>query len=457
MSQNSSENQPSQKSRLGLHYYPNDRNYRETDLKTWIPELKKLGMGWIVLHTPISHAIPELFIAGLISAGIEPILHVRTPVGSISSPEYRWLFETYAKWGVRYLVIFDRPNVRSSWPSTTWGQTDLVERFLDIYLPLAFQTLEAGLTPIFPPLEPGGDYWDTAFLRDALQGVFRRGQSKVLNNLALSAYASIFPLARPLTWGAGGPERWPGSRPYYTPADQQDHQGFHIFDWYTAIGQATTGKSMPLILLGVGDKKNISTQVAFRIADQDFSRRMITIAQLMSKTTDENTKPIQTISGEVDAVPANVIACNFVFLPSQDEALQVSPEKQPSEGLLSPVLGELFHHASAPTNSGNAKDIAQQSQKNLHIIEHYLLLPIYEWGIADWQFNVIQSFVLEYHPTIGFSLEEASHAKKVTVFSSPSNFSGQDLDALITAGCIVDCLDGDGTGIAPYFPTNKLE
>ena len=40
-----------------------------------------------------------------------------------------------------------------------------------------------------PPLEPGGSYWDTAFLRTALTTLQRRKPELVRGGLALSAYA----------------------------------------------------------------------------------------------------------------------------------------------------------------------------------------------------------------------------------------------------------------------------
>ena len=61
------------------------------------------------------------------------------------------------------------PNLHDQWGSRSWVQQDLVARFIEIYLPLAEQTQAAGLIPVFPPLKRGGDYWDTAFLRAALQ------------------------------------------------------------------------------------------------------------------------------------------------------------------------------------------------------------------------------------------------------------------------------------------------
>ena len=66
------------------------------------------------------------------------------------------------------MVLFDRPNLRANWPAAAWAQSNLVERFLDVFQPLALAAVQAGLIPVFPPLEPGGDYWDTAFLRSCL-------------------------------------------------------------------------------------------------------------------------------------------------------------------------------------------------------------------------------------------------------------------------------------------------
>jgi hypothetical protein len=77
--------------------------------------------------------------------------------------------------------------------------------------------------------------------------MLRRGSLQLLQSLALGAYAWVG--EHPLTWGAGGPERWPGTRPYITPPDQQDQRGFYIFDWYKAIAQAILGKSPDILLL----------------------------------------------------------------------------------------------------------------------------------------------------------------------------------------------------------------
>jgi hypothetical protein len=97
--------------RIGFHYYPDTFHYREKDLQTWLPELQALGAGWLTLFAHPERAIPEPFIAGLLSNHIEPILHFQLPLPSPTRlPSMDLLLETYAHWGVRYAVLFDRPN-----------------------------------------------------------------------------------------------------------------------------------------------------------------------------------------------------------------------------------------------------------------------------------------------------------------------------------------------------------
>jgi hypothetical protein len=354
------------------------------------------------------------------------------------------LLKAYAKWGVQYVALFDRPNLRSSWSAANWAQNDLVERFLDIYLPLAQTVLEARLKPIFPPLEPGGDYWDTAFLRAALQGTKRRGYDHLLESLHLGAYAWA---DKPqLNWGAGGPERWPGARPYLTPLAQQDQRGFFIFDWYGAITEAVLGKPRPIILLRAGS----------RLTDNQYlqdahTQRNLCIAKALKQ--DNQRTPEQT---PIDLVSTDVVACNFWLLAADN----VSPDYQQAwyqpNGFNLPIVDAIKELAAdnsegeeEPTITDYPKPTNPTSpSENGYLISHYLLLPLYEWGVADWHLEVIRPFVAKYHPTIGFSLTEATHAARVTVVGGQNTFPEEKLEMLRHHGCLVRRIDGDGTTIA---------
>ena len=201
--------------RIGFHYFQDTDHYRKCDLNTWLPIFKRLNTRWLVLTAPKDYAIPEPFLQGLLDNQVEPVLQFNlSPDALPKSEDLSFLLDIYAKWGVRYISLFHKPNMRSLWKTTHWARIDLVERFLDIYLPMAETCLAHGLIPIFPALEPGGDYWDTVFLRASLKGIKRRGHKYLLEKLVIGAIARTG--GRPLNWGAGGPERWPETRPYFT-------------------------------------------------------------------------------------------------------------------------------------------------------------------------------------------------------------------------------------------------
>ncbi|MFN2126264.1 MAG: anaerobic ribonucleoside-triphosphate reductase, partial [Anaerolineales bacterium] len=86
--------------------------------------------------------------------------------------------------------------------------------------------------------------------------------------------------------------------------------------------------------------------------------------------------------------------------------------------------------------------------KKEELFSHYLLLPLYTWGIADWDFELIKPFVEEHHPTIGFSITEASKASRVTIAGNENSFSEDVVELLRDAGCAVQRLRDDGILVA---------
>jgi hypothetical protein len=123
---------PSPITRHGFHYFPDTEHYRMLDLEYWLPELHRLGASWITLVAPVERAIPESFLDSLLASNIQPVLHFQLPINqNLSSESFRLLFSNYARWGIKYVALCDKPNVRTNWRSSAWAQTDLVERFLD--------------------------------------------------------------------------------------------------------------------------------------------------------------------------------------------------------------------------------------------------------------------------------------------------------------------------------------
>ena len=71
-------------------------------------------------------------------------------------------------------------------------------------------------------------------------------------------------------------------------------------------------------------------------------------------------------------------------------------------------------------------------------IQHYLLLPTFEWGISEWHWNAALAFVKAHRPACGFSVEEAGQAQRVTIFGNEQGVSREAEMALRAAGCQVE-------------------
>jgi hypothetical protein len=413
--------------RVGIHYFPDDDHYSSADLERWLPILQNLGVNWIVLRAPLDRAIPQDFIDALIAAEINPVIHFNASlVEPPTVQEIRPLLAAYASWGVRFVVFFDRPNLRSQWPVDGWTQRGLVTRFLGIFEPFARASIEAGLTPVFPALEPGGDFWDTAFLRAALEALAESGEGTLRESLAIGAYA--WTEDRSMTWGAGGPENWPATMPYHTPANSEDQRGFRIFDWYNAISRAVLGKELPIILIGAGVQRESGKEL-----DAQQGTRAIKMTEALQRKPDPNKN---------NAVPENVLACNFWLLAAKPETLEAplawykingKPTKFADE-YLAWKLGipeEKSIHQAVKVN--HSVEIRPQAARSL---QHYLLLP----STGDWPMDRVRAFISATQAAMGISEQDAINASRVTLAGGLDAFTDDLLRNLIQAGCQVDLL-----------------
>jgi hypothetical protein len=449
--------------RTGIHYFPDDQHYSESHIDAWLPEIRALGASWLVLHAHPQRNVPEPFIKALIAAGVTPIVHLQiSPITPPTPLEMQAAFQAYAAWGLKYMTLFNEPNQRATW-QTGWPQQGLVERFLDFFIPLANEAIDAGLLPGFPALRPGGDYWDTAFLRASLKELKKREANVVLDTMFLSADARTH--GHPVQWGAGGPERWAGARPYQTPPNEQDQCGFHIFDWYNAISTASVGKTLPLLLLKAGSDQ----------ADDELHQA-------------ENLEILRGLNN----LPDNVLAINFWLLAANEtsadadqawfqssraarsvvaafkrakEELDLQPKHAPTQAKDTPaqwadmpIKGERETQVAEQALSSDSETFVEpitpptnhpdKTLSGSYQIEHYLLLPTYEWGVADWHLEVIQPFVKKHHPTIGFSTDEAACARRVTIVGGVQSFPDGALAKLKERVLDIVQIEGDGTSIA---------
>jgi len=415
--------------RFGLHYYPDTLHYTDKDLEQWLPALESLRVGWLVLLSQTNRAVPERFISALLRKGITPVIQFTTRLATPPNPaDLQPILQAYANWGVRHVLFYQRPNVRKSWPESGWAQADLVERFIDRWLPLASLAAQAGLTPVFPILEPGGDYWDTAFLRAALVSLERRGQTVVLEKLVLSACGATH--GHPLNWGEGGPERWPSARPYFTAAEEQDQRGFCIFDWYQAVARAVLQRDLPILMLETGLETTLAADA--RPCDAQTSTAIVRLLN--------GGMPVEGAPAEL---PASLLCGAFWLLTTAADSPHSRHAWFQPDGSRLPVVEAI---QQAATQAPQAHSAAVHS--TAHNISHYLLLPSYEWGISDWHLELVRPFIKKYRPTVGFSVEEAAQAEHITVIGGTDVFPDELLASLRGSGCEVERIEGDGTTIA---------
>ncbi len=337
-----------------------------------------------------------------------------------------------------------------------------MDRFLDKFIPCAEMAAEHSMTPIFPGLEPGGDYWDLAFLRSTFSSILRRGKSDLLENLVLGAYARL--VNRPVDWGAGGPQRWPDARPYRTQPGVQDHRGFHIYEWYQAAANELLGKVLPIVLLEAGYFLGDQGQ-ASENNESIFAINTLALLNRIAGEGEINSQPV---------LPDSAVACCFPLVPAHSRQFVAKMSWYRSDGSPRPVVDAAkrwaggFHSLPGvipqpksmddgvqdsispeePELSLNSSDAPAQFSTDQPLISHYILLPLYAWGAADWDFELISPLLRDSHPTVGFSLNEASRAERVTVVGGPGVFSDEALALLRDSGCTIDRLTENGTVIA---------
>lgn len=402
---------PTPIARLGYHYYPDDRHFTQSDLGTWLPVLDSLGARWMTIKGSASHAVPEDFLSALREARIEPIVHIPSRVGQVELESLLPLLESYSRWGVRYVVIGDRPNLRLAWDDSAWTRSGLIDRYLDLTLPILHAARSSGLIPILPPLEPGGDFWDTAFLEATLIAMTRRNEGSLLNDLAIGIYAWTH--NRPLNWGVGGPERWPEARPYRTPTDSQDQKGLHGFEWYASIAARAGGRIPPMLVIAGGDTL---VQNAGAEDLQKHSERNVAIARML----------------EAGEIPDYVQAFSFYPLATSSHHSDSRSAWFPSMQPPLPVVEAMRRFIVAP----RVKSMADSKS-----LRHYALLPenMEIDRLRDW--DAIAKFVRIERPALGFSSLEARLASRVTLIGDESLISETVAQELRDAGCEVKRLE----------------
>jgi hypothetical protein len=409
---------------LGFEYFSSADYLVQKRVREWMPVLKQLGATAVIFQSGYDKAIPEDTFLAAKEYQLTPVVHFTTELPLARKfNEVAFLMDVYAKWGVSEVIFGDKPNIKSSWTATAWHYDNIVDHFLDRFIPLANQAVRAGLNPALPPLQPGGNFWDTAFIELVLGGLKRRQMEGILDCLSLTSYGYTF--NKSFSWGAGGPERWLGVKPYQTPEGQEDQLGFNNYAWQIAMGLRATGKDFPISILDAGS----SGMKFVQSNNQTIGKAIKTIyASILGQTAQTSSKeePQVRLDDSVKQV--------FFSLDNIAKLLQnkIAPR-------------ELIEFFKEPKHTGKTNKRTEDSGK---VFDHYLLLPAYTSGISDVILNKIRPLIKHRQTTVGFSTREAKFARKVSIYPDPIIFSDDVIEDLRSAGCTVEILPDSGIDIA---------
>lgn len=438
---------PHSNSGLGFHYFPDLDHTRRSDADIWIPRLVDMRVSWLVVPASPARPIPDAFLQRLMMADIEPVIILRPAdgngIGPVDVSVLRATVRSMADSGVHYVVLFDRPNDRSQWHAEEWSKPSLVERFVDILVPVLEAVAAEGMIPVLPPMEPYGAYWDTTFLQTMLASLKRRGLADTLSKAAIGI--RNFANNRPLDWGQGGRQAWPQARPYTETVDGQDHRGFRLFEWYSSIAEDELGHQLPMVTCANGPQ---SSMLKGRPFDKELhASASASMARMM---LDQDLPPIVLNHAfwllaaerhQVDYLAAWFEADGTPRLPAVGKLYEIA-QQAPARGQDTeipalapaklPVQQELRAHSRRHSVKGADKPIS-----------HYLLLPTFEWGVTKWHLTIVQEYVQAFLPTCGFSVQEAKQAEKVTIIGNEQGVGTEAVMELEAAGCQVERVAGD--------------
>lgn len=438
---------------IGFYYFPDPHHFDRAHLDRWVPRLRALGASWLVLETPHTRPVPDLFLQRLMMVDIEPVVILKSgPIAPMDERALAGTLSAMADSGLHYVVFYDRPNDRASWSPQSWSKPALVERFVDTLVPGLKLAAAQGLNPVLPPLEPMGAYWDTTFLQSMLSSLRRRGLEPLMQRAAVGI--RNFANDHPLDWGKGGPEAWPQARPYAEQIGGQDHRGFCLFDWYRPLIEAALGRSLPLIACANGPQ---ASQIGRRPLDpQDHARRAAEMARLI---TDRQLPPVVfnhafwLLSAErggpgyrerwfePDGTPRLPAVAALQELNSGRQRTLVSRRAASPRRAAVQEGGAARPAAPAPAPASGASSVPPAGNGH-KVIDHYLLLPLFEWGATRWHLSIVQDYIEACLPTCGFSVREAQLAHRVTIIGNEQGISLQDQQMLEAAGCQVQRIAG---------------
>lgn len=411
---------------IAFRYFPDTQHYGREDLNRWLSQLQAMGASWLILHSTLAEVIPEFFLRELLEHKVEPVVHMGAPcIGPLDGVGLSRLLRQYASYGLRYLYFYSEPNMVMHWSPIDWGRPDLVEGFLDLLLPCLDRAVEAGLYPLFPPLEPGGHYWDTAFLASSLGYLRDREKGYLFDRMGVAIRNPT--LQRNLNWGKGGSRQWRGSLPYCTPPGAEDHCGFFLFEWYDEIIRPLVGASLPLLSVNGGITLGGSDGEGFsQIEESSHAEGSLEICRMLRE-------------GEL---PDYLFCQSLGLLASGGDPRYEEEAWFKADGGRLPAVEALRGMEKHPRLFSWDRPPVPNPIVYPKPMYHYLLFGSWEDAVAEKEWASAERYLKRFRPSCGFSVEDAMQAEYVTIVGDSLSVSPQVERMIRAAGCKVERVAG---------------
>ncbi|MBQ6519814.1 MAG: hypothetical protein IJI14_13915 [Anaerolineaceae bacterium] len=433
--------------KLGFHYYKDAGHFDDPSLDYWLPKLQAAGTSWLVVYAPENGEIPENFIIRLRDCRIEPVVVLNY---SISEPPSQQIFRQrmayYHSIGIHMVQFFNRPNMKSSWLPEDWVKPGLVTRFIRRYADYAAVCVQEKVIPLFPMLEPGGDYWDLAFLRSSVKLIRREYSEVLLSNLVFSASGCLY--RHPVSWNEAGPSGYPPAVPY--AEGQVDHRGFYLFQWYEEILKKEIGKNVPLLLMNAGmwDGSSGIFDVVTRESKQEYLN-ILNLLQDVTVKSDGKIPPYvlsccvyklpstESLSASIVTgknVPNNIFAADINTLTGKKPSFSEKRSRFLGSLRISNLIAKI---KQVGTNIATIYRDAGRYLFRGGSLKEYFLLPEVSSLFTEDQLNTIRQYIKIHKCASGNDLNEALASKNVIMLDDQALYPAYMLRQLRDRNCAV--------------------
>jgi hypothetical protein len=185
------------------------------------------------------------------------------------------------------------------------------------------------------------------------------------------------------------------------------------------------------------------------VGKADHAKRNLHIARMLAGDTD-----ILPDGAILEPIPENILAgCFWVLSTSpdsqfnQDAWFKGDGITLPAVQMVQAWMAERHQDTPAPKNLPTEHE-QESSDKKSFLIKHYLLLPSKGNVAANYCLETIQPYFNQNKPTVGFSIDEAVLAEKVTLLEDTLAYTNDVIEKLQGMDCTILHTQENGTSIA---------